>query len=411
MGRPTRPTEAYRDDPDALSLHTQPEFDYDDAPEISGMPPAYTDDEAAPTRLPIRHMPPATSPGHTSSTQLGLDKLASVRMINGVETIVGDSRCDTDPVYLEERIRHFAQFPPRPLIVIQGSHTETTRRGDKKETKTITDFKITLDLEIYLRPNFDTTNSERMHLDTVENNEKTYRGSFMKSKAPFSGQDVEANTAPPKLTEWCHRYCASTSKLRIFRLERVVYGLDQTLLKNRLEGLIRSTGYRGHTSISFPVENRAVDIYSTSRPNQWRLTPWIRWLFYLTFLWLFAWPYLLLATTRYTVVRAVWPFSSAGSASGPRAYTTISEEQWFERWYVGVRRLVLDRFQGEASAQMLAGVIERPADPPVPGRIRTGHQGVDAAVGLLQTGLRVASDIQRGNVFGGDTQGGWGGDC
>ena len=71
---------------------------------------------------------------------------------------------------------------------------------------------------------------------------------------------------------------------------------------------------------------------------------------------------------------------------------------------------MLDRYQGDASDEHLAGVIARPEDPPMPGQIRTGHQGMDAAVGLLQTGLRVASDVHRGNVFGSSTQAGWGGD-
>jgi hypothetical protein len=295
------------------------------------------------------------------------------------------------------------------MILIMGSHTETVKRGDKKEKNHITDFKILLNLEQYLRNNFDMDDATWMDLRTVENGEKAYRGGFMKSRAPGFKQDLEVGIPKPELKEWCHRYCASPSKLRVFRLDRTVTGLDQTLLKNRIEGLIRSTNYRGHISITFPVENRAVDIYTSTRINEWRLKTWVRWLFYLTFLWLFTWPYLFFATKRYTIVRAEWPFSRA-DAAGRKTYTTLSEEQWFERWHVGIRRLVLDRYQGDASDDHLAGVIARPEDPPMPGQIRTGHQGVDAAVGFLQTGLRVASDVHRGNVFGGSAQAGWGGD-
>ena len=213
MGRPTRPTEAYRDDPDAVSLHTQSEFDYDDAPEISGMPPAYTDDATAVPRRPPRHMPPTASPGNTDTTQLVLGK--PVNVVKGVQTLVGDSRYDTDPVYLEEGIREFANIAPTPMILIMGSHTETVKRGDKKEKNHITDFKILLNLEQYLRNNFDMDDTTWMDLRTVENGQKAYRGGFMKSRAPGFKQDLEVGIPKPELREWCHRYCASPSKLRM----------------------------------------------------------------------------------------------------------------------------------------------------------------------------------------------------
>jgi len=94
---------------------------------------------------------------------------------------------------------------------------------------------------------------------------------------------------------------------------------------------------------------------------------------------------------------------------GAKEYTTISEEQWFERWHVGIRRLVLDRYQGSVSDEMMAGVIARPEDPPMPGTIKTGHNGVDTAVGFLTQGIQVARALQgrQGLSVGG---GGWGGD-
>lgn len=195
--------------------------------------------------------------------------------------------------------------------------------------------------------------------------------------------------------------------LRIFRLHREVLGFDETFLKNRIEGMIRSTNYRGQLSITFPVENQNVDIYTFNRINQWRLKNWVCWIFYLSFLWIFTWPYLFFATKRYMVVKAEWPFSKV-DANGNKTFTSISEERWFEEWHVGIRRLVLDRFEGEASYEQLRGVIARPADPPIPGTIRTGHMGVDNAVGLLQQGFQVASAISRGDSLGRGLQGGWG---
>jgi len=186
-----------------------------------------------------------------------------------------------------------------------------------------------------------------------------------------------------------------------------VTGFDEEYLKKRIEGLIRSTNYRGRISITFPVENKNIDIYTSNRINEWRLKMWVRWIFFLSFLWIFSWPYLFFATKRYAVVRAEWPWSTV-DGRGNKHYTTISEEQWFERWHVGIRRLVLDGFQGEASDEILAGVIARPEDPPVPGTIRTGHEGVDSAVNLLTQGFQVARAISRGDNLGRGIQGGWG---
>lgn len=184
-------------------------------------------------------------------------------------------------------------------------------------------------------------------------------------------------------------------------------GFDEEYLKKRLEGLIRSTNYRGHISVTFPIENKNVDIYTANRINQWRLTTWIRWVFYLTFLWVFAWPALFFATKRYAIIRAEWAWSGS-DGHGNKRYTTISEEQWFEMWHVGIKRLVLDRFQGEANEGMLAGVIARPEDPPMPGTIRTGHEGVDTTVNLLTQGFQVARALSNGDSLGRGVQGGWG---
>lgn len=189
-----------------------------------------------------------------------------------------------------------------------------------------------------------------------------------------------------------------------FRLTRTVTGFDEELMCNRIEGLIRSTNYRGHTNITFPITNRAVDIYSTNRINTWRLTSWIRWLFYLTFLWLFAWPYLYFATKRFAVVTAYWRFSTSDPATGQKVYTTMSEEQLFSRWQSALKRLVLDRYQGNASEEFLREVGQRPANQ----RFASGNEPVDTAVNFLQAGFRAVNEVDR--MLSGRPDG-WGGDC
>lgn len=106
-------------------------------------------------------------------------------------------------------------------------------------------------------------------------------------------------------------------------------------------------------------------------------------------------------------MKAEWPFSKVDSQM-IKEYTTVSEEEWVSKWQVAIRRLVLDRYEGEASEEMMRGVMERDADPPMPGTIRTGHAGVDGAVGFLSEGIRVARALSGGEGLGRGMQGGWG---
>ncbi|CAO2648141.1 Nn.00g090630.m01.CDS01 [Neocucurbitaria sp. VM-36] len=409
MGKasPNGAAERYRDDPDAVSLHTTPDdYTYDDAPEISGLPPSYADSEANSTAAgaaPIRHVPPPTTrTDHNNPT------FRNGKPVICETTTYMDSRYDSDPVFLEEAIRSCAQAAPVPLIYIMGTHKETVRKGDKKETRAITDFRIVINIQRYLRRNFDDRDLSSMELVTVENGEKAHRGTITKVRAPGAKQEIEVGTQKATLTEWCHRYCASPRMLRTFRLRRTITGFDEVQLKNRIEGVIRATNYRGHISVTFPIEDKNVDIYTSNRINEWRLKNWVCWIFYLTFLWIFTWPYLFFATKRYAIVRAEWPFSIS-DAHGNKTYTTVSEEQWFEKWHVAIRRLVLDRYEGEASEEMMNGVIARPADRSTPGSISTGHAGVDSAMGILTQGFQVARAIQGGGNLG--RGGGWGYDC
>lgn len=54
-----------------------------------------------------------------------------------------------------------------------------------------------------------------MELRTVENGEKVHRGGFMKARAPGYTKELEVGSTKPTLKEWCHRYCASPSTLRM----------------------------------------------------------------------------------------------------------------------------------------------------------------------------------------------------
>ncbi|CAH0027608.1 unnamed protein product [Clonostachys rhizophaga] len=372
MGRPTPATGSYRDDPDAVSLRTEPGDAYvDDVPEIASAPPAYVeatgegdalidgfDDGAGPGGLILKNgTTPAESHQEGTSSHIFAKRTRITNEVNSLQ----DDRSDGDPEFLERWVRHMASKAPSPYIHITGNHRETKRdMNGKSKTETVEDFRILVSLQNYLWPNFNPRGEQVMNFDTVDNGESTFRGTVFKKRAPGSKGNIEVGTDKPSLEEWCHRYCAKAKSTRCFRLTRTVTGLDEQLFRSRLEGLIRGTNYKGKLSIEFPVADRAVDIYSTTWMNNWRTTDWIRWIFYLTFLWIFSWPILYFTTKKYYVVRAEWPFAKV-NPQGRKTYTTVSEEQWIENFGPAVQQLCLDRYQGLTGDDHLKQILARPA--------------------------------------------------
>ncbi|KAK7432085.1 hypothetical protein QQZ08_001375 [Neonectria magnoliae] len=431
MGGPPSPSRGYRDDPDALSMHTTPGDTFtddvaDDVLDVADPPPPAYDDATvdSDTTWPTAPTEPRNAnwqggdrfytgisapETHISSTSKRIGEKRT-RIANEVIPLQ-DKRSDADPGFLESWVKLMALLPPSPYIHIVGTHKETKRDKDGKSSREdVTDFRIMVSLQNYLWPNFDPNGPNEMNLTTSESGEKTYRGTVLKKRATGVKGDIEVGHAKPDLKEWCHRYCAKATATKVFRLSRTVTGLDEKLFRSRLMGLIRSTNYKGHLDIEFPVADRAVDIFSSSRLNTWRLTTWVRWLFYLTFLWIFSWPILFFTTKRYHVVRAEWPFSQV-NADGQKRYTTASEEQWISRYGPAVKQLCLDRYEGLAGDSYLNQVLERGEsrqsnEPQIDGRA-----AMSAAAAAFQGGrFNAASSVSSLMRFAGGSndQVGWG---
>ncbi|KAK2060590.1 hypothetical protein LY76DRAFT_591256 [Colletotrichum caudatum] len=419
----TNPPDLRLDQPtDAYSLHTNdPYFDDVVAAASSSssssaaahdLPPSYTDEPQDQSSTSKRH------PVTLATTALLADEAGPSPLLFRKDPVTGaeihtSRRLDTDPTYLESHITALAQLPPRPYVRLRGTHTESVRkRDDKTDSKTVVDFDVRLDLTPFLYRDITARRSWR-ELRTVDNFQKVRRGTVFPTRAPgFGGASSSSHAAAddgngqPTLREWCHRYCASHAGLKSFTLLRTVTGFDEDeKLKGRLEDLVRATHYRGHIDVSFPVQDARVDVYNTCRVNRWRWTPWIRWLFYLTFLWVFAWPYLFFRTKRFEVVEAEWPFSrrrrdpQTGRVTG-REYVTLSELDWYNMWGRAISKAVLERRQGELDQRDL-----RDAE----GRQDTSFEEVlagidgDSTRGLVRAGVSAMNLVNR--HFG------WGGDC
>lgn len=384
---------------DAVSLHSQPGDQYLDreAPEIQlhdddELPPLY--DEHAEGSSSSAPLLPADASDFRTAPIAPLD-IQSFRNDDTIRYYL-EPRLDSDPEFLEKRVHNWAAVPPRPFVRVVGYHRERRDHNGKKEVKNITDFDVQVELTPYLYSNAATRRSWT-ELRTVENGEKVKRGTIFKARAPGARQSIElGQVEKPNLTQWCHMYCASHSGMKVFSLKRQMLGFDKQRVKEQLDALVRRTNYRGHLTISFPVQDEVVEVWNDSKINQWRLTKWICFMFYATLLFLFTWPYLFFRTKRFEVAVAEWPFSKLDS-NGVKKYASISEDQWYNMWGRAIAKAVLSRRQGTLNQQDL--IASEGADP----NFDTGNSTVDGALGFVRAGVAAMNEVNRHLGWGMDS--------
>ncbi|CAK1358757.1 hypothetical protein CB0940_02261 [Cercospora beticola] len=401
-----QPPSSYRDDPEAVSLHTtRSDYEYnDDLPEL----PSYHDSVAAPANSPSAPIDAYRSISQPTLHRPGQNASSSHAVSIGCETSIRMEESLMDPASLQDYITNYLRnVPPRPLIRIQGSHWQHTAHANnkKKEKERVYDFDIVFSLQPFLP---EPGNGNFCQAYTVENGDQAYRGSFRKMRAKGYKQDIEVGEEEkPTLTAWCEEFCSSKSWLKIFRISRHVHGLDIEQITPALEKLVRATHYRGRIDITYPMVDKNVDIYSPHWINTARIT-WIRWIFYLTFLWLITWPILYFMTKRWSTynVNWYWKMYNNGPEGSVERYATISESDWIKRHANLVQSLVLDKYHGDASevpSDIAVNTERRRSEIRVPNvNLRGG--GIGAAVGLLQSGVSVW------NQANGRGDAGWGSD-
>ncbi|KAH6847535.1 hypothetical protein B0I37DRAFT_147067 [Chaetomium sp. MPI-CAGE-AT-0009] len=381
-------------DADAASLHTRPgdRLFEDDVPELeSDMPPLYSDIEPDTTaNAPL--LPTIHNASDVVDLENGDVPFYHVDANTGAEFLI-HATLDKDPRTLERQIRRSATKPPRPSIRVLGTHKKTVHDKDKSEDKTVTDFDVSVDFTPYLFSDA-TRGTSWTKLRTVENTEKIRRGTVLRKRGPGVRRGIEVTRPKPTLAEWCHRYCASHSGLKSFVLKRQVVGFDEEKMRQKLETLVRGTNYRGHINISFPVRHEHVVVYSDCKTNRWRLTPWIVWVCYLSFLWLLTWPYLFFRTKRFEVAIAEWPFSTTAE-DGSKRYVSMSEDHIYNLWGRAIRRAVLDKRQGTLDQEDLIASQTAPEEP-------FGH-ALEGAPSSLRYGINAITAVNRQFGWGGDS--------
>ncbi|KAI4863572.1 hypothetical protein F4820DRAFT_369012 [Hypoxylon rubiginosum] len=394
---------------DAISLHTNPGessrdsyHDELDTPEIAvdDLPPNYDDalvsSEAASLLPSTSTTMPALANVSAAATRPYVADATFLQDVN-TGTLYWVSKSLEDPTLLESHIQQLATTPPRPYIKLVGTHSETRKDSKgKTEKHTITDFDLSIELTPYLYSDAQYRRSWT-ELKTVENGEKARRGTILQKRAPGSNQSIEVGGAPkPTLKEWCHMYAASHAGLKVFTLQRKMVGFDEELVKRRLRTLVNDTNYRGHVRVDLVTKDSLIECYNEARTNRWRLTSWIQWLFMLTLMFIFSWPYLWLRTKRWEVAIAEWPFSRMAEG-GAKEYVSISEDQWYNLWGRAICKAVLEKRQAELDQSDLRRAQE--AEP----ALNTGNSTVDGALGIFRAGIHAMNEVNRHL--------GWGGDC
>ncbi|RPB20997.1 hypothetical protein L211DRAFT_753652, partial [Terfezia boudieri ATCC MYA-4762] len=256
--------------------------------------------------------------------------------------VTHDPHLNTDGEALYQFLLQENLIPPIQHVQVRGSHQvrntvwETDREGKSKaktETRTVEDFRFRLDLTGGLWAVMQARGgaeglSEGGVLKVLGDGEKIYRGGRMKSrwrekKGRLLGSifdhdhDQEAALLPSatptpipdsqlSIRAWADRYCQLPTTLKEFIVRKPITNLSQPLIRNLITNQIRATNYRGAISISFPKQKHKIAIYPDTPLARLRNNPWVRWFFYLSFLWMVSWPILYFSTRKFHVVVSEW---------------------------------------------------------------------------------------------------------
>jgi hypothetical protein len=110
---------------------------------------------------------------------------------------------------LREFIKTQAGIPPKPMIHIYGTHTETVHQDQKTKKNTIVDFDIRMDLTNEL---FDACGQSWHYLHVPDDQTKAYRGGRMKSLG--TGESLSGSDVEDVVDYWCQRYCDDKTPLK-----------------------------------------------------------------------------------------------------------------------------------------------------------------------------------------------------
>ncbi|KAJ5568682.1 hypothetical protein N7450_011168 [Penicillium hetheringtonii] len=291
------------------SLHTLDPEDH---------PPPYTDE---PELTPSQSIP------QTGTGQF-IRPLAlpdSAYILPGATEIKPDDKraATTSPILSQDArvlyraIRRQMKLPPRPILCIHGTHTETSNDGKNKKSNSVTDFQFQLDLAETMLTGWDGLRSDGIdnwfsaYVNRDEDSISAYRGGRLRSHVynapkpkkqaialeddgddarligPEAEVDLHEELDPvdrehhvlqyidEDLTMWCKRYCADPAPVKSFTLHRHLKAFSTKTLRNALDTHIRDLNYRGNINISQFSAHGTVTVYSPHWINRLRLNAFV----------------------------------------------------------------------------------------------------------------------------------------
>ncbi|RPA86558.1 hypothetical protein BJ508DRAFT_411234 [Ascobolus immersus RN42] len=267
-----------------------------------------------------------------------------------------DPHLNTDGEALYRFLMEQNTIFPTYACVIKGSHTEEEisweyRNGKNHETRssrTVVDFEFKIDMT------FGVWNLTQGNLEVVPPGESVYRGGRFKDSGVVrseatghlvysqlaAGEHVDGGIGLETVRDICYRYCKDKSTLKEFVMTKTTPGYNHERLRAVFQDAVRSTGYIGDLDISFVWTRHKVIIQPDNRISRLRTTWYVRWFFYITFLFLITWPILFLTTKKYHLIRSVWPTYKSEWVESEGTYRKmfkISEEKWGSEWWDAVR--------------------------------------------------------------------------
>ncbi|KAL2066995.1 hypothetical protein VTL71DRAFT_1419 [Oculimacula yallundae] len=311
----------------------------------------------------------------------------------------------TDSSALYQMIKTQCCYPPSYFVQLHGTHTETRRNGNKETKDKIEDFLVTVNITNLLG------GLGKGEIEFLPDNKRGYRGTRIVSLKPTVTAETDTEEGSDELKRWCDRYVADKSGWKSFTLKRKIINHDKKKLEQLLRSAIAETNYRGHLSVDFPEQRTSLIVYSPGKINEWRITTWIRWVFYCTFLWLFSWPFLFFITARYETIKAVFKYADSPPGDDmTRRCTVMSEVEWFHRWQSAIKRAAIARMickDGALDEDYRIATERADVRGQLQGRqpevLRTGNAFADGAIGILGQGLRLAADYNDARGWGADS--------
>lgn len=390
MGRANDDTEASGHPAPSSTIPQQ----YQTPLEDNGLPP-YTDAVAG---SPVARGAAFSNAMHNSSQLCQPDGTTPSTVISstrGSTRVSLSSTVASDPKLLQSFVKSETRRMPNPLVRLIGTHTERRPRDRGTNETTARDFDIQISMADLLVPAWRRTR-------LAENRDKVYRGGRLKSIATgYNSTDAFTRDSTPSLQEWCHLFCASSARLKSygstpltctcitghdankispvrFTITREVTNLDDKYLVHALQGVLRSTNYRGDISIAFPLDDREISLMSDHWINRCRTNMFIWWTCVVLQLWIITWPVIWMMTKKWEVVKIIWPcrvhrdedvdvawpnaeeesaelidesiYLNDGSPTSRGQdnvrFATIAEPTWVEIWRGSIARAAIDRRNG-----------------------------------------------------------------